>query len=318
MTLELVREEGLPDESHDETYFRLEVRKWLEGAGFAPAADRRSRLAVGRSCRGGGRRRPGVPACAVRRRLRRAELAGAVRRPGAHAPPRVHLRPGGRPLRAAQRRVLDRARDVRADAAGPWHRGAEGPLHPAHAPGRGDLVAGLLRTRGRLRSRRPANQSGARRRRVDPHRAEGLDLGRPDLAVRPGLGPQRRQAAPPRRAHHVHRRSRRPRRVAAAAQADDGSRQVRRGLPRRRAGGRRPPRRRRERRLALRHHHAHERAVFRRRAQVRPAGRLGPAHHRQGPVAGPGRRSGRPPATGQPLGQGDDLRLPPPPGGRRR
>ena len=113
----------------------------------------------------------------------------------------------------------------------------------------------------------------------------------------------------------VHRRSRRSRRDAPAAQADDGPRQVRRGLPRRRAGGGRPPGRRRERRLALRHHHAHERAVLRRRAQVRPAGRLGPAHHRQGPGAGSGRRPGRAPAAGRAVGQGDDLRLPPPPGG---
>lgn len=37
MTLELAREEGLPDESLDETYFRMEVRKWLSGAGLAPA-----------------------------------------------------------------------------------------------------------------------------------------------------------------------------------------------------------------------------------------------------------------------------------------
>jgi alkylation response protein AidB-like acyl-CoA dehydrogenase len=37
VTLDLVREEGLPDESHDETYFRMEVRKWLAGAGLAPA-----------------------------------------------------------------------------------------------------------------------------------------------------------------------------------------------------------------------------------------------------------------------------------------
>ena len=36
--VEPAREEALPDESHDETYFRLEVRKWLEGTGFAPAA----------------------------------------------------------------------------------------------------------------------------------------------------------------------------------------------------------------------------------------------------------------------------------------
>jgi len=37
MTLELVREEGLPDESHDEAYFRAQVRKWLAGAGLSPA-----------------------------------------------------------------------------------------------------------------------------------------------------------------------------------------------------------------------------------------------------------------------------------------
>jgi alkylation response protein AidB-like acyl-CoA dehydrogenase len=37
VTLSLVREEGLPDESLDETYFRMEVRKWLAGAGLAPA-----------------------------------------------------------------------------------------------------------------------------------------------------------------------------------------------------------------------------------------------------------------------------------------
>jgi alkylation response protein AidB-like acyl-CoA dehydrogenase len=37
VTLELEREEGLPNESHDETYFRQEVRKWLAGAGLAPA-----------------------------------------------------------------------------------------------------------------------------------------------------------------------------------------------------------------------------------------------------------------------------------------
>ena len=33
-----MREEDLPDETPEETDFRLEVRKWLSGAGLAPAA----------------------------------------------------------------------------------------------------------------------------------------------------------------------------------------------------------------------------------------------------------------------------------------
>lgn len=37
MTLELVREDGLPGETPDEAEFRAEVRKWLAGAGLAPA-----------------------------------------------------------------------------------------------------------------------------------------------------------------------------------------------------------------------------------------------------------------------------------------
>jgi alkylation response protein AidB-like acyl-CoA dehydrogenase len=37
VTLQWEREEGLPDESHDETDFRVDVRKWLSGAGLAPA-----------------------------------------------------------------------------------------------------------------------------------------------------------------------------------------------------------------------------------------------------------------------------------------
>ena len=283
----------------------MEVRKWLEGAGFAPAAigglvspwADHAEAAV-------------VDARAFQRALFDAGFAGLG------WPERY----GGRGLTPRHEYIFDQEAGRYELPSGVFSIGLGmcGPTLLAHGteeqkvryippmlqgeeiwsqvfsePGAGsDLAA--LRTR-----------AVPRRRHVDPHRAEGLDLGRPDLAVRPGAGPQRRQAAPPRRAHHVHRRSRRPRRVAAAAQADDRSRQVRRGLPRRRAGGGRPPGRRRERRLALRHHHAHERAVLRRRAQVRPAGRLGPAHLRQGAGVGPRREPGRSPATGPGVGRGE-------------
>ena len=69
--------------------------------------------------------------------------------------------------------------------------------------------------------------------------------------------------------------------------------------------GRRTSGRRRERRLALRHHHPDERTLLGRGAQVRPAGRLGPAHHRQ--RQGP-RRHRRPrvaAAAGPAVGQGE-------------
>ena len=89
-----------------------------------------------------------------RRRLGGHPLAGRLRRPRRQRP-RVHRAVrGAGPLRRARHAVRHRRRHDRADDHRPRHRRAEGPLPPADAPRRGDLVPALERARRRLRPRR--------------------------------------------------------------------------------------------------------------------------------------------------------------------
>ena len=72
-------------------------------------------------------------------------------------------------------------------------RRAEGPLPRPDPVGRGDLVPGLLRARGRLRPRGAQDARGARRRRLGRHRPEGLDQRRAVREVVHARRPHRRR-----------------------------------------------------------------------------------------------------------------------------
>ena len=115
----------------------------------------------------------------------------------------AHLRRGGR------RATKARSGFIRSTIAmlGPTlmayrHRRAEARARAAIALGRGRVVPALQRTRRGLRPRQPRVPSGARRRRLRRHRAEGVELRR--AVVRPRHPPrpdQPRRAQAPR--HHV-------------------------------------------------------------------------------------------------------------------
>ncbi len=134
---------------------------------------------------------------AVRRRLRRAHVAGGVRRrrSAVHAP--GDLPRGARPRRGASAHRRHRDRDGRADDHRARHRRAEGAL-PRATPRRGrDLVPGLLGAGRRLRSRRRADELDARRRPLRRERAEGVVVVRPPRRL---LHPPHALATPSRRA----------------------------------------------------------------------------------------------------------------------
>ena len=146
----------------------------------------------------------------------------------------------------------------------------------------------LQRARRGFRPRRPVHLGGARRRRVDHQRSEGVDLRRADRrrwhAPRPHRS--RRPQAP---GHHLLRVRRAPaRRRHPPAQGDDGPLDVQRGVPHRRARPRRRRRRRCEQRLGRRQHHAHVRA----RRPRRRGGRRR-IHRQPGNGGGRSRSSGR-------------------------
>ena len=171
-------------DSPAEAEFRARLRAWLAEQQPRPAdvVDRRRVLGP-----------PGrVAHRALRRRVLRAELAGALRRPRSADGVRRHPRRGarGRGRAAAPEPRLPRAGHLDAR-----QRGDQGPV-----PSRPDqrpraLVPGLQRARRRLRPRVVAHDRDARRRRVRDRRPQDLD----ELLRR------RRLVLPP-RAH----RSRRP------------------------------------------------------------------------------------------------------------
>ena len=159
------------------------------------------------------RARPGRAAHAVGRRLRRHHLPEGVRRAGPHrrAPPHVH----GRSARLRPRRMRPDVRDDAGhdgpDPAGARVRRPEGAVPPGDDPGRRPLGAVPLRTDRRLRPRRRGHSGDARRRRLPPHRVEGLDERSRLLRLRLLSGPHRlgRPQAP--RAHDVRRAAACPR-----------------------------------------------------------------------------------------------------------
>ena len=185
---------------------------------------------------------------------------------------------GGRGPPAPRRRRMgaadvDRGRDPRA----------AGALGAPHAARDVELVPAVQRARRRLGPGRPQHEGGARRRRLEAQRAEGVDVVGPDRRLRHLSRPLRPGRAEARRHHVLHRRhARRGHRHSAVARAH-GRRHVQRGLlqrrlrPRRRGGGH--PRGR----LAHRPHHAGQ------RARLHVVGRVlrqrgGIAHPQRGPA----------------------------------
>ena len=184
-------------------------------------AARVRRLVARRAVRGG------VPRARLARRVRRRWVVGA--RAGDH---RRGVRPRRRADRRAQRRV--RHPDARQHAARVGHRGAEAPLPAADPVGRGPVVPGLLRAQRRVRPRQPGVAGDARRRPVDPQRAEDLDVRRaprrPHLHARPHRS--RRAEA---QGHLVPARRHAPAGHRGAPDQDDlGGERVQRGLLHRR------------------------------------------------------------------------------------
>ena len=153
----------------EEAAFRTELRAWLEEN--LPEDLQGHRGGAARFEDAG---HAHVEPQALRRGLRRADLAEGVRRRrrAVHAPgdlPRGARARGGA---AAHRR--DRARHGRADDHRARHRGAEGALPREDPLRRGDLVPGLLGAGRRLRPRRRAHERAARGRPLRRRRPEGL------------------------------------------------------------------------------------------------------------------------------------------------
>ena len=174
-----------PDEPAAE--FRSELRAWLASE-LTPDGDRggqawpRRRLA---------RRVAGLEPAAGRRRLGRAGVADRARWPRrrprrAARLPRGDEHVGGTRADQRDRRVQHRPGDHALR-----HRRAEGPLPPADAAGRRDLVAGHVRARRRLRPGLAAVQRGGRRRRLRDQRPEDVEQPRPPRRVVPAVRPHR-------------------------------------------------------------------------------------------------------------------------------
>ncbi len=129
-----------------------------------------------------------------------------------------------------------RAQPGRAGPVRARHRGAAPPLPAADRPQRRGLVPAVQRARRRLRPGLARHPGRARRRRLDDHRAEGLDHLGPSLGLRGPAGPHR-----PRRAqaqgHHLLPGRPAPARGRGPAPAPHHRRdRLQRGLPRRRRG----------------------------------------------------------------------------------
>ena len=156
----------------------------------------------------------------------------------------------------------------------------------------------VLRARRRLRLRRARHQGGARRRRVDHQRPEGLEHARPPRRLRHAGHPLEPRPAQAQGHDLLRARHAGPRGRGAAAAPDHRRGRVQRGLHDRRAGTRRPPHRRRGRRLARLTHHPDERALRDRRrfgwGQQAPARRSGQRCRRRLERARPERTDRRP------------------------
>ena len=151
----------------EEAAFRTELRAWFEanvpdGEGTGPSSPLERR------------RLQGVEQEALRRRLRRPDLAEGVRgqRGSLHAP--GDLPRGDRPGRGARAHRRHRARDGGADDHRPRNRRTEGALPQQDPVRRGGLVPGLLGAGLGFRPRVAEDAGRARRRRVRRQRAEGV------------------------------------------------------------------------------------------------------------------------------------------------
>ena len=144
------------------------------------------------------------------------------------------------------------------------------------------LVPGLLRARGRVRPRLPADPRRARGRRVRRERPEDLEHPSPRrrLVRAAGAHRPRRVQAP---GHHLAHPRHAPARRRGAADAHHRRREpLLRGVPHRRPGPGHEPGRRGERRLAGHQRHA----------ALRAGHRLRPAHHHDAVPAARPRRPG--------------------------
>ena len=271
----------------DEAQFREELSAWL-------AANVPDEL---RGHRGGAARYsddsdPRVEPCALRGRLHRAHLAEGVRRRRQAVQLSGDLPRGDGSRRGAAAPRRDRARHGRPDDHRARHRGPEGPLPPASALGRGDLVPGLLRAGRGLRSLRRADELAPRGLPVRRRRPEGVVVVRahrrlvhPRHAQRPELRAARGPHVPDRRHEGARRRG-------AAAAPDHGRGGVQRDLLHRRRGAGRERDRRHRRRLAGRDddpapraRHARLRAHGGARGDGREADRAGPRPRRDAAAA---------------------------------
>ena len=156
--------------------------------------------------------------------------------------------------------VRHRARHGRADDPRPRDPRGARALPAVDVARRHRRVPAVLRADRRLRPRRDPDQGRARRRRVDRHRPEGVDLRRAVLRHRRDHHPHVTGQAQAQGPDDVPRRHARPGDRGAAAAPDDRRRVVQRGVLRRGARARLAPARRRRRRLDRRAHHADERA----------------------------------------------------------
>ena len=221
------------DRPSSEEAFRQEVLTFLRGhaAGQGRRGERRrlvrwlGTLAFGRLPAPAGRRGPG-----------RHHVAGRVRRARAPRPLPAHLRPRVQGLQGPAPLARDRARHVRADAAGARQRGAEEGVHPAAAARRPRLVRAVQRARRGLGPLERADAGPARRRRVRAPGPEGVDVGRAAQRLRRLPRADRPGAAQARGHHHADRRHARAGRHGAAAAPDHRRVPLQRGLPGRGAG----------------------------------------------------------------------------------
>ena len=124
-------------------------------------------------------------------RLRRPRVAERVRRRRATARRADHRRPGARRRRRSRVHQRGRARRPRPVAAALRQRRAATPLRPVDPVGRGDLVPGLLRARGRVRPRVAAHARDRARRPLRAQRPEDVGLLGPVRALVRRAGPDR-------------------------------------------------------------------------------------------------------------------------------
>ncbi len=178
--------------------------------------------------------------------------------------------------------------DVRRQYLAPMYRGDVVACQLFSEPVAGSDLAGIQ------------TKAAPRRRRVDPQRPEGVDVGRPLLRHRRDHHPDDHlPRQPPPGPDDVPGRHAGPRRGGAAPAPDDRRRLVQRGVLHRRAGPRRDAPGRRRPGLDGGAHHAHERAHghrWRRRRRRPGPGRAPPG---AGPPHGRGRRPPRAPAAGR-------------------